>query len=129
VAVGTTAPDLDACEQLERSGWAYSIGFFSMLAGHRVYCPACKLLLTSRTTMPQDSQPATVTAADLAEHVTEAQEQSTTLQGALRRYAEVLAQVRAGTETHGVLGQHEQTVLDAGGTWADMHAADKKGTI
>jgi len=35
------APDLSACEQAEKDGWAYSIGFFAMFAGHTVYCPAC----------------------------------------------------------------------------------------
>jgi hypothetical protein len=36
------APDLTACERAEVDGWAYDIGFFSMLVGHTVLCPACK---------------------------------------------------------------------------------------
>jgi hypothetical protein len=36
------APHLSVCEQAhEKDKWAYSIGFFAMLAGHDVYCPEC----------------------------------------------------------------------------------------
>lgn len=37
------APELTACEYAGKEhGWMYSIGFFSMLTGHQVLCPACK---------------------------------------------------------------------------------------
>lgn len=39
--VRTAAPELDACEAAEKDGWAFSMGFFSMLLGHQVYCPSC----------------------------------------------------------------------------------------
>lgn len=35
------APELTACEQAEKDGWGYTIGFLAMLAGHRVLCPNC----------------------------------------------------------------------------------------
>lgn len=36
------APHLSVCEESKKDGWAYSIGFFAMLAGHSVACPDCK---------------------------------------------------------------------------------------
>ena len=40
--VQTAAPELEACEKAhEKEGWAYNIGFWAMLTGHTVYCPAC----------------------------------------------------------------------------------------
>jgi hypothetical protein len=37
------APDLTACEEAEKSGWGYEVGFFSMLTGeHYPICPECK---------------------------------------------------------------------------------------
>lgn len=42
IKTGTiAAADLDACEQMEGEGWAYDIGFYSMMLGHTVLCPAC----------------------------------------------------------------------------------------
>lgn len=35
------APELTGLEKLGKSGWTYSVGFFSMLAGHQTLCPEC----------------------------------------------------------------------------------------
>ena len=36
------APELTACEVAHKTkGWGYTIGFFSCLAGHEVWCPTC----------------------------------------------------------------------------------------
>jgi hypothetical protein len=32
---------LSLCEQAGKDGWGYSLGFFSMLAGHTTLCPKC----------------------------------------------------------------------------------------
>lgn len=37
------APELSVCEKGGEHGWKYTIGFFSMLAGHSVACPDCSL--------------------------------------------------------------------------------------
>ena len=37
----SVAGDLDACEQLEKEGWDFTVGFFAMLSGHQVLCPRC----------------------------------------------------------------------------------------
>jgi len=42
VGCSPAAPDLTACERAEADGWAFDIGFFSMLVGHTVLCPDCK---------------------------------------------------------------------------------------
>lgn len=36
------APHLSACAAAEPDGWAFTIGFFAMLAGPRCICPTCK---------------------------------------------------------------------------------------
>jgi hypothetical protein len=40
-APSPAAPELSACELAEKDGWAYDIGFFSMLLGHQTLCPKC----------------------------------------------------------------------------------------
>lgn len=37
----SAAPELTILEALEPEGWAYTIGFWAMLAGHQVMCPNC----------------------------------------------------------------------------------------
>ena len=40
--VNSVAKELDICEAANKdAGWAYDLGFFSMLCGHRVLCPEC----------------------------------------------------------------------------------------
>jgi hypothetical protein len=33
------APELTACEEAGKAGWAYDFGFHAMLVGHTVLCP------------------------------------------------------------------------------------------
>ena len=43
------APDLSACELAEPDGWAFDVGFFSMMLGHTVFCPACVKRMRARS--------------------------------------------------------------------------------
>lgn len=36
----SAAPELDACEEAEKHGWGYTIGFWAMLCGPQAVCPA-----------------------------------------------------------------------------------------
>jgi len=41
-ASSPAAPDLTICEEANKdAGWAYNIGFFAMMIGHRTLCPDC----------------------------------------------------------------------------------------
>ena len=35
------APELSLCEQAEKAGWTYDLGFEAMLVGHTTRCPSC----------------------------------------------------------------------------------------